>query len=98
MIKWLVFVRPNFRGNRLVPFLSVAEGWIDVEDDPAEWKQSVPHHLSDLIFGVANLVHGCGNSKPVRRHARHDNPMTQLWQATDRTLNARSWHDSWFFS
>lgn len=59
-----------------VPFLCVAEGRIDIEDDPAEGKQTVPHHLTDLIFGIANSVHGSGNSKPIWRHARHNNAMT----------------------
>jgi hypothetical protein len=61
MIKWLVLVWPYFRRDRLVPFFGIAEDRIDIENDAAERKQPVPHHLADLIFGVANFVYGSGH-------------------------------------
>src|SRR3984893_15922645 len=58
MIERLVFMRTDFRGDRLVPFVGIVEYRIDVEDDAAERIEAVPDDLADLIFGVANLAHG----------------------------------------
>src|ERR1700730_13388994 len=58
MIERLVFMRTDFRGDRLVPFVGIVEHRIDVEHDAAERIEAVPDDLAELIFGVANLAHG----------------------------------------
>src|ERR1700733_14016428 len=58
MIEWLILVRTDFRGDRLVPFVGIVEYRIDVEHDAAERIEPVPDDLADLIFGVPNLAHG----------------------------------------
>src|SRR6185312_13011601 len=65
VIERLIFIRPHFGGDRLIPFFRVVEDRIDIEHHAAEREQPMPHHLADLIFRAANLVHGSGHSRPI---------------------------------
>jgi hypothetical protein len=57
MIERLVLARPHFRRNRLIPFLGVVEGGIDVENYAAERKYAVLDDLPDLELGLSDLGH-----------------------------------------
>ena len=57
MVERLILVRPDIRRDRLVPFLGVAEGRIDIEHDAAKRIKAVADHLADLVLRGANIVH-----------------------------------------
>jgi hypothetical protein len=67
MVKRLVLVRANLGGNRLVPFLGIAEERIDIEHYAAKRIDAVPHNLANRIFGNADLVHGTNLPLPRPR-------------------------------
>src|ERR1700730_9000912 len=57
MVVGLILVRTSLGGNRLIPFLGIAEERVDIEDYAAKRIDAMPHDLADGIFGIANLVH-----------------------------------------
>ncbi len=57
MIKWLVFARPCFRRNGIVPFVRVVELGVNVKNNAAEFKQAVFDDLSQSEFGRTHAVH-----------------------------------------
>src|SRR5690349_3837404 len=70
MIEGLVFGRPQRLRDRLVPFLSVREDGIDVEDYAAEIEDLVAHDLADGEAGARNIDlrgHGKGTFERFKR-------------------------------
>jgi hypothetical protein len=47
MVEGLVLPRADFLGDRQPPLLGIGEYRVDVENDPAEWEDPVPDHVSD---------------------------------------------------
>ena len=62
MLERLVLGRADFLGDRLVPFVGVREGRIDVEHHAPERIEPVPHDLTDLEFGGPGFVDHAGSS------------------------------------
>src|SRR5690606_18099499 len=57
VIEGLVAPRPHVLGDRLPPFLGVAEGRIDVENYATERIDPVANHLADAEFRRAYFLH-----------------------------------------
>ena len=51
MVEWLVLGRAQILGDRFIPFVTVGEFGVDVEDHAAEIEQAVAHHLADSEAG-----------------------------------------------
>jgi hypothetical protein len=54
MIKGLVFGRPDFFGDRLIPFFAVRKDGVDIEYDAPEWEDFMADNCANAKPGVCN--------------------------------------------
>ena len=69
MIKRLVLGRANVFGDRLIPFVGVAEGRVDVEHDAAERKDAVAYDLADAVLRLT-VLHGDRTTPTLTSYSR----------------------------